>query len=594
MKKIKNIGLILIGLAVMSSCNDSFMDRYPETNITEQVFFSSPEDLKTYTNGMYGYLDADYSDTPSDNNLYIEDTDIYKMMRGEIRPNNVGSWSWSNIRTVNFMLARVGQVKGDQTEINHYVGLARMFRAILYYSKVKDYSDVPWYSCDLQTTDIDLLYKPQDPRTLVVDSIMADLDYAVHNMKDSYSTTVIYRNVALAIQARIALHEGTFRKYHPELNLADGDRFLEIAVEACQKIIQSGTYYSLSEKTVNDLPPYQSLFCSTELTQNPEMILVGDYDKALGRMHNAQAQFDYNTGLSRDLMEDYLVVENGQTKPFHEITGYEIKTYNEVFNNRDPRMEQTFMKPGTQEVGIAEAHRPSLNLGGYPQIKFRPLTIDQMEWGKSYTDLPIIRYAEILLMYAEAKAELGILNQADVDNTINLIRNRAGMPLVQLSDWLADIDPIQAQRYANVNSSQKGAVLEIRRERRIELACEGFRFDDLMRWGCGELLEKAPEGCYIPGMGYYDVTGDGIPDIAVVKTKADVDKIPQEDKEKYKLTVYALEGNTIGLTEGDKGYVYLVSQHGKYNFISPRYYYYPLDIEDMTINKNLYQNPFWE
>ena len=195
-----------------------------------------------------------------------------------------------------------------------------------------------------------------------------------------------------------------------------------------------------------------------------------------------------------DLMEDYLVVENGQTKAFHEITGYEIKTYNEVFNNRDPRMEQTFMKPGTQEVGIAEAHRPSLNLGGYPQIKFRPLTIDQMEWGKSYTDLPIIRYAEILLMYAEAKAELGILNQADVDNTINLIRNRAGMPLVQLSDWLADIDPIQAQRYANVNSSQKGAVLEIRRERRIELACEGFRFDDLMRWGCGELLEKAPEG----------------------------------------------------------------------------------------------------
>ena len=592
MKKIKNIGLILIGLAVMSSCNDSFMDRYPETNITEQVFFSSPEDLKTYTNGMYGYLDADYSDTPSDNNLYIEDTDIYKMMRGEIRPNNVGSWSWSNIRTVNFMLARVGQVKGDQTEINHYVGLARMFRAILYYSKVKDYSDVPWYSCDLQTTDIDLLYKPQDPRTLVVDSIMADLDYAVHNMKDSYSTTVIYRNVALAIQARIALHEGTFRKYHPELNLADGDRFLEIAVEACQKIIQSGTY-SLSEKTVNDLPPYQSLFCSTELTQNPEMILVGDYDKALGRMHNAQAQFDYKR-LSRDLIEDYLVVENGQTKPFHDITGYEIKTYNEVFNNRDPRMEQTFMKPGTQEVGIAEAHRPSLNLGGYPQIKFRPLTIDQMEWGKSYTDLPIIRYAEILLMYAEAKAELGILNQADVDNTINLIRNRAGMPLVQLSDWLADIDPIQAQRYANVNSSQKGAVLEIRRERRIELACEGFRFDDLMRWGCGELLEKAPEGCYIPGMGYYDVTGDGIPDIAVVKTKADVDKIPQEDKEKYKLTVYALEGNTIGLTEGDKGYVYLVSQHGKYNFISPRYYYYPLDIEDMTINKNLYQNPFWE
>ena len=493
MKKIKNIGLILIGLAVMSSCNDSFMDRYPETNITEQVFFSSPEDLKTYTNGMYGYLDADYSDTPSDNNLYIEDTDIYKMMRGEIRPNNVGSWSWSNIRTVNFMLARVGQVKGDQTEINHYVGLARMFRAILYYSKVKDYSDVPWYSCDLQTTDIDLLYKPQDPRTLVVDSIMADLDYAVHNMKDSYSTTVIYRNVALAIQARIALHEGTFRKYHPELNLDDGDRFLEIAVEACQKIIQSGTY-SLSEKTVNDLPPYQSLFCSTELTQNPEMILVGDYDKALGRMHNAQAQFDYNTGLSRDLMEDYLVVENGQTKPFHEITGYEIKTYNEVFNNRDPRMEQTFMKPGTQEVGIAEAHSPSLNLGGYPQIKFRPLTIDQMEWGKSYTDLPIIRYAEILLMYAEAKAELGGVTQEDINASINQLRRRPLDATAQAKGLKNTADMVLADITENFDPTRDKDVTpliwEIRRERRMELFYEHCRLHDIKRWKKLEYMDN--------------------------------------------------------------------------------------------------------
>ena len=593
MKKIEYIGLMIAGLVTMWGCNDSFMDRYPETSITEEVFFSTPEDLETYTNGMYGYLGADYSDTPSDNNLYIEDTDIYKMMRNELSPDNVGTWSWGDIRTVNFMLARVHQVTGDQEEIEHYTGLARMFRAILYYSKVKDYSDVPWYSRDLQTTDIDLLYKPQDPRELVVDSIMADLDYAVHHMKDDYSTTVIYRNVALAIQARIALHEGTFRKYHPELNLNDGDRFLEVAVEACSKIMDSN-HYSLSEKTVDGLPPYQSLFCSTELTQNPEMILVADYDKALGRMHNAQAQFDYNTGLSRDLMEDYLVLEDGRTKPFHEVSGYETKTYKEVFENRDPRMAQTFMQPGVMDVGTNEPHRPSLNLGGYPQIKFRPLTIDQMEWGKSYTDLPIIRYAEILLIYAEAKAELGILEQADVDKSINLIRKRAGMPDVQLSDWLANIDPAQVQRYANVVSSQEGAVLEIRRERRIELACEGFRFDDLMRWGCGELLENAPEGCYIPGMGYYDTTGDGVPDIAVVETKADVDKIPQEDKEKYKLTVYALEGNTIGLTEGNKGYVYLVAQHGKYEFVSPKYYYYPLDTEDMTINSNLYQNPFWE
>ena len=242
------------------------------------------------------------------------------------------------------MLARTGRVEGDRGEINHYIGLARMFRALIYYSKVKDYSDVPWYSHDLQTTDTELLYKSQDPRSLVVDSIMADLDFAVTHMKTNNSTTRIYRNAALAIQARIALHEGTFRKYHPELKLNDGDRFLKIAVEACRKIMDT-KHYSLSTSKESGLPAYQSLFCSADLTQNPEMILVADYDKALGRLHNAQAQFDYNTGLSRSLMEDYLVVEDGQTKYFHEVEGYRTKTVLEIFENRDPRLEQTFMKP---------------------------------------------------------------------------------------------------------------------------------------------------------------------------------------------------------------------------------------------------------
>lgn len=593
---IKHLLLTLCCLAgigvLLTGCNDGFMDRFPETSITEKAFFSSPADLETYTNGMYGYLGASYSDTPSDNTLYPEDTDMYKKMRGETRTDNVGVWGWGDIRSVNFMLARTHQVVGNREEINHYIGLARMFRALLYYSKVKSYSDVPWYGRDLETTDTELLYKPQDPRTLVVDSIMADLDFAVTHMKNAKSTTRIYRNVALSIQARIALHEGTFRKYHPELELNDGDKFLKIAAEACRKIIDTNTY-SLSTVKESGLPAYQSLFCVTDLTQNPEMVLVADYDKAMGRLHNAQAQFDYNTGLSRDLMEDYLVMENGQAKPFHQVTGYATKTVLEIFDNRDPRLEQTFMKPGVLDVGTINVHRAKLNLGGYPQIKYCPLTFDQIKWGESYTDLPIIRYAEVLLMYAEAKAELGILTQEDVDQSINLIRQRVEMPNASLADWLANIDPVQAKRYSNVQSSQKGAVLEIRRERRIELACEGFRYGDLMRWACGELFEDAPVGAYIPGMGYYDITGDGVPDVAIVEKKADVDKIPAEDKEKYKLTVYALEGNTIGLTEGTKGYIYLVAQQGKYTFVSPKYYYYPIGKKDIQLNEFLYQNPFW-
>lgn len=592
-----NILAGIAGLAILSACNDSFMDRFPETSITEKLYFKSVKDLETYTNGMYGYLGSSYWDVASDNVLYVEDTDIYAKMRGEVKPSsdNVPKWGgyWGSIRNVNFMLQRTGNVKGDKSEINHYVGMAHMFRAHLYYNMVKKYSDVPWYSTDLQTADTVLLYKKQDPRSLVVDSIMADLDFALKNMKEVNSKTIISRDVALSLKARIALNEGTFRKYHPELELNDGDRFLEIAAKAAKELIDSKKY-TLSKVEQDGLKAYESLFCSLDLTKNPEMILVADYDKSLGRYHNAQSVFDWTTGLSRDLMEDYLVLDGNKTKTFQSVAGYDKKTVLEVFENRDPRLEQTFMKPGYVRANSLIPNRVKQTLGGYAQKKFDPRSYDQILWDKSYTDLPIIRYAEILLIYAEAKAELGKLTQNDIDMSINIIRERAGVPVASLSNWLSQIDPVQEQRYSNVQSAQKGAVLEIRRERRIELACEGFRYNDLMRWKNGKLLDKAPEGSYIPGYGVYDITGDNQPDIAVVATKADAEKIPAEDKEKYKLTVYVLEGNTIELTGGNKGYIRLVAQVNKWKFEEPKYYYQPISDKDITINPKLFQNKYWK
>lgn len=582
----------VFGILTLASCNDSFMDRFPETDITDKVFFSTPSDLETYTNGMYDYIGSSYWDVASDNVLYVEESGIYSKMRGEVSSKNAGQWNWEKIRSINYMLNKTGTVKGNIEDINHYIGIARMFRAYLYYNMVKTYSDVPWYSRDLQTNDTELLYKPQDPRTLVVDSIMKDLDFAVTYIKKGESRTRIFKNTALAIQARIALHEGTFRKYHPELGLNDGDKYLTIAAEASGKIMETGLY-ELSKSKQGEIDAYEALFCSLDLTQNKEMIFMEDYDKALGRMHNAQAMFDWTSGLSRDLMEDYLVIEDDKVKPFHETPGYNTKSIVEIFENRDPRLGQTFMKPGFTRPGNSEAHRAKLGMGGYPQVKFSPRSYDQIDWGKSYTDLPIIRYAEVLLMYAEAKAELGTFSQDDMTKTIDLIRQRAGVPVSTLSEWNAYIDPVQEQRYSNVSSSQKAAILEIRRERRIELACEGFRFNDLMRWGCGKLMEKAPEGSYIDKLGYHDITGDGQPDIAIVATKADADNIPAADKEKYKLTVYTLEGNTIELTEGTKGYIRLVSQVGKFTFIEPKYYYSAIDEKDIVLNPNLVQNKYW-
>lgn len=581
-----------IGLFELSGCNDSFLERYPETSITEGGFFNNVSDLEAYTNGLYENIVSGYTDAPSDNTIYTESKDIYSMMRGEVNPDNRNVWDWKAIRNVNFMLARTDKVVGDATEINHYIGLARLFRANLYYDKVLSYSDVPWYSRDLQTTDKELLYKTQDPRSLVVDSIMADLEFAAKNMKDGTSRTRWLKNGALAIQARIALSEGCWRKYHPELSLNDSERFLRIAIEACQKIMDSGQYELATAKS-GEIDAYEALFCSLDLSNNKEMIIYEDYDKALGRGHNAGgALFDFNSSLSRDLMEDYLVVEDGKTKRFQDVSGYATKKFTEVFENRDPRMRQTFMAPGFVRADKVDSYRPKLTMGGYPQVKFSPRTAEQITWNGSYTDLPLVRYAEILLMYAEAKAELGELTQNDVDQTINLLRDRAGMPRASLADWLSNIDPVQANRYSNVASAQKGAVYEVRRERRIELACEGFRYGDLRRWGCGKLLANVPEGVYLEP-GYLDVTGDGQPDYAIVVTKADADAIPQADKDKYNLQVEILDGNTYSLTNGDKGYVRMISQVGRWTFIDPKYYYTPLATQDLIYNPNLVQNKYW-
>lgn len=590
---IKMLVIGCIGLLGLSGCNDSFLNKYPETSITEDGFFSTPKDLEIYTNGMYGYITSAYWDVASDNITTSEDASIYKRMRGEVNPDNSSKWDWKNIRNVNFMLARTSKVTGAAGDINHYIGLARMFRAKLYYDKVLSFSDVPWYSRDLQTTDTELLYKPQDSRSLVVDSIMADLDFAVNKMKDGTSRTRWFKNGALAIQARIALSEGSWRKYHPELELNNATNFFKIAAEACRKIMDSGNY-ELSTSKSGELEAYEALFCSQDLSNNKEIIFYEDYSKELGRAHNAGGSlFDWATSLSRDLMEDYCVIKDGKTQAFQELPDYDKKTFVEVFENRDPRLRQTFMPPGFMRAIESEAHRQKLTLGGYPQVKFSPRTVDQIPWDCSYTDLPVVRYAEILLMYAEAKAELGELTQDDMDQTINLIRDRAGIPRATLTEWLGKIDPTQEKHYPNVSSSQKGAILEVRRERRIELACEGFRFNDLMRWGCGKQVAIAPEGIYIDKLGYMDLTGDGKPDYAIVATKADADAIPQADKEKYKLQVEILAGNTIELTEGNKGYIRMVSQVGRWQFFEPKYYYSPIATQDIVYNSNLVQNKYW-
>lgn len=598
MKANKLITLSLLGLMTMG-CNDSFLERFPEDALSEKSFFKSVGDLETYTNGLYNW-GASTDDNVSDNVVYSEASGVFDKMNGQVTPEEVGQWDWGRLRSINFFLARAHQATGNQTNINHFVGLGRLYRAKEYYGKVQSYSDVPWYSRDLQTTDEEELYKTQDPRAVVVDSIMADLDYAVANMKDGDSKTQIYKVMALAEQARIALNEGTFRKYHPELELNDYDNFLRLAIEATEAIMNNYAY-EISSVPNGAMPPYRSLFSSLDLSTNKEIILMMDNDKKLGRKYHIGTLFNYNHSISRDLMEDYLYVKDGKAVPFYTIPGYDTMSVTEVYENRDPRMSETMMPIGWQREWSKMPEQQKMDFGGYPQVKFCLDTPQDMwGWGEAYNDLPILRYATILLINAEAKAELGVLTQEDLDKTINKIRGRQGveMPAANLAEWMANPDPVQMKRYANIKSSQASAVAEIRRERRIELACEGYRYNDLMRWGCAKLLEKAPEGAYISGYGYYDTNGDGIKDVGFFPTKESSDEAKKSltEEDLKNITTQIIDDKSpIMFSEGDHGHILRVSQAtANWEWVEPKYYYTPISVKDMNINPNLKQNKFWE
>lgn len=589
MKKYKIYGIGLLSLALVS-CNDDFMDRFPESDVTNETFFANTTDLESYSNVFYKDLTVPLNDILSDNiSIYGDENDLQNLMVGNLTPQTTKEWDWKNIRKYNFLLENVHKVKGEAEKINHFVGITRMFRAIDYYDKVKKYNAVPWYSRTLNANDEDLLYKPQDERTVVVDSIMADLAFAAEHVETGVSKTRITKATALAMQARIALHEGTFRKYHTELELSDGNKFLEVAVKACEEILKMSSY-SLN-------PVYGDLFNTSDLSKNPEIILFRDYDLGKEIFNNTKIVFDYSYGLSQDLMDSYLYIdEKGQTKPFTSLDDYRTKTYTEIFENRDPRLKASVCYPGYIKGGETKPYLTTPDRGGYIQSKYAPTSIDQWSWATSYIDIPLIRLAEIYLIYAEAKAELGTLTQSDLDNTVNKLRERVGMPTLNIVQANATIDPVLAEQYPNV-ASNKGIIYELRRERRVELACEGFRFDDVNRWKVGKLFAKQMEGFYVPALGPLDVTGDGVPDIAILAKAADKASLPEDLQNTLALYFLENENGTKAnyyLSEGTKGHIMFEAQRSLVReFIEPKYYYRPMSQQDRKINPNLNETIFW-
>src|SRR5690606_16871709 len=214
------------------------------------------------------------------------------------------------------------------------------------------------------------------------------------------------------------------------------------------------------------------------------------------------------------------------------------------------------------------------------------------QWSRSYFDVIVFRYAEALLILAEAKAELGTISQADLDNTINKLRDRVAMPYLNMASANANPDPFLEAMYPNVSQSFKGVILEIRRERRIEMFNEGLRWDDLMRWKEGEKIEQPMVGIYFSGLGSHDFNGDGIADVFL--HNGNTSGIPGSVTSIIDIRQRPLRDPITGTQGTTSGNLDPFPLGGSFESVKSKDYYYPIPIEDLKLNGNLLQNPGWD
>ncbi|MEN7546947.1 RagB/SusD family nutrient uptake outer membrane protein [Rapidithrix thailandica] len=579
MNKFKII-LSLLLLITVSACNDEFLERYPLSELSPQTFFRNEKDLRLYLNSMYSMV-------PSATGIYNEDVDniIKTSLSSELTgnrtvPTSGGGWSWGDLRKINYFLENYDKTLKAE-EVKPYAAEARFFRAWFYFKKVKRFGDVPWYGKVIESDDLENLTKARDPRTLVMDSVLADIDFAVEHLADVRNSEKVNKWTALALKSRLCLFEGTFRKYHTEFNLPDADKFLEESAKAAEELINNGPY---SLYTSEPEKAYLELFAATDAVES-EVILARKYSAELQLYHN----LNYYTitasygrpGLEKSLVNSYLMKDGSR---FTDIPEYDKMQFYEEVQNRDPRLAQTVRTPGYTRIGnnVTEVPDFGASVTGYQLIKFVTEPSNDSN-NRSHNDMPVFRLGEMMLNFAEAKAELGTLTQSDLDISINQLRARVGMPALQLAEANANPDAYMSEQYQQVTGANQGVILEIRRERRIELVMEMFRWDDLMRWKEGHLLTRQYKGMYFPGPGQYDLDQNGTVDLVIYEGE----KPTVPGAQLLKL------GSEIDLENASGGGLILINPHISKSFNESRDYLFPIPYQELQLNGNLTQNPGW-
>ncbi|CAM4295040.1 Starch-binding associating with outer membrane [Pedobacter westerhofensis] len=490
-------------ISMVSCKRDSYLDRAPLSDISPQKFFKNETDLQLYCNQYYSALPQqnflrmdDNSDDKANQTISTLLANTYTVPSAASSTDLPGTgavsagttpvagtgtnWNFALIRTCNFFLANYSKADLPEATKNVYVGETLFFRANDFWKKVKAFGDVPYVNKYITDTSSSVLYGARMPHQQVMDSVLKDLNFAVANIPVTPSQDGrLTKYAALALKARVCLWEGTYRKY---FNAGDPTPFLQGAVDAAEQIMTSGLFKIYN--TGHPQTDYYNLFIQEELQGNSECILpmryllnilTSDIDRQLGQSGD---------GYSKNFVRSFLCTDG---LPYSLSPLYKgDDTPDDEAQNRDPRYKQQIATRGFDLLNGDLITLPRIGTTntstGYQCIKGR--SNSQLAWTASQDtyDFFIFRYAEILLIDAEARAELGSCTQSTLDNTINLLRDRVGMPHMVIAGLVKD---------PKSDFPALPVLLdEIRRERRIELGSEGFRFDDLHRWKAGTLINN--------------------------------------------------------------------------------------------------------
>lgn len=578
MKAINKIIILGMVTTLFSSCDLTLL---PENAVTPENYFQNKSDLELWTNQFYTLLDGPDASAGTNADDMI-DKGMGQVIEGTRSAASETGWSWSKLRHINYFLQHSSNCD-DETARSQYNGVAQFFRAYFYFVKVRRYGDVPWYDQVLGSEDQELLAKARDSREFVMDRVLKDFEDAATSLPTKSTdtrNTRVTKWAALAFASQAALYEGTYRKYH---GLDNYEKYLEIAASTARQFIDESGFSLYKEGT----EPYRDMFCADN-AKTTEVVLARAYNfEGLQLSHSVQFSIaNLQMGFTRRFMNHYLMADGTR---FTDKQGYETMFYTDEVKNRDPRLQQTVLCPNYIQKGETTVTANDLTAYcGYRPIKFVG-TKDHDGAAKSTSDWPLMRAAEVYLNYAEAKAELGTLKQEDLDISINKIRERAKMPDLNLTDANSNPDPYLAACYPNVEQgTNKGVILEIRRERTIELVMEGLRQWDLFRWKEGKQMfnHYVPYyGIYVPGVGTYDMDGDGKPDLEIYETTA---TSQCDNKKKLDKDIY--------LSNGTSGYIigFPKVTYGK-DWKEERDYLWPIPADQRVLTQGiLTQNPGWE